>query len=204
MKLSDNDVLFEDNHLLAIDKPEGMITQATDGHGVSLEEIAKDYLKEKYQKPGNVYLHACHRLDKPVSGIVIFAKTSKALSRMNEVIRERDVEKIYLTRLSHPLKESGKLEHRLIHDDFKAKEDPSGKVSTLSYKHVQDDLYEIALETGRYHQIRIQLSLAGAPIIGDDKYGGKPADRLYLHHSRFSFPHPIGGVMTTIQSNPIW
>lgn len=204
MKLLDKDVLYEDNHILAVLKPEGMVTQPAVGHGVSVEDLAKAYIKEKYQKPGNVYLHACHRLDKPVSGIVVFAKTSKALSRMNELIRGHDVEKIYYARLSKPLNEKGVLEHKLVHDDHHAREDTQGKISRLSYRHLKDDLYEIRLETGRYHQIRAQLSLAGSPILGDDKYGGEPADRLYLHHSKFSFPHPVGGKMITIESLPVW
>lgn len=204
MKLSDKDVLFEDNHLLAVYKPEGMVTQTTEGHGISLEEIAKAYVKEKYQKPGNVYLHACHRLDKPVSGIVVFAKTSKALSRMNEAIRSREVEKIYYARLSSPLDDAGVLEHKLIHDDHHARVDAQGKVSRLTYHHIKDDLYEIRLETGRYHQIRVQLALAGAPILGDEKYGSAPDVRLYLHHARFSFPHPVGGANITIECSPRW
>lgn len=204
MKLSDNDVLLEDNHLLALNKPEGMVTQKTEGHEASLEEAAKVYLKEKYQKPGNVFLHAVHRLDKPVSGIVLFAKTQKALSRLNEAIRKHEVEKVYYARLSHPLGERGVLENKLVHDDFRAREDDLGKLSRLTYHHIKDDLYEIRLETGRYHQIRAQLSLAGAPILGDEKYGGVAGTRLFLHHARFSFPHPIGGEEMRVECLPNW
>lgn len=200
MKLSDKDVLFEDNHLLAVNKQEDLLTQPNDTSEISLETLAKAYIKEKYQKPGNVYLHACHRLDKPVSGIVLFAKTSKALSRMNDAIRNHKTKKKYLARLSKSFPEKGMLEHTLSHDEYRAQEDPSGKKSRLTYTKLNDDLYEIDLETGRYHQIRIQLSLAGAPIIGDTKYGGPPADRLYLHHHRFTFPHPITGEMISVES----
>ncbi len=201
MKLLDKDVLFEDNHLLAVNKPEGLLTQPNGTSEMSLELLAKEYIKEKYKKPGNVFLHAVHRLDKPVSGIVLFAKTQKALSRLNEMMRNREGEKIYLAKVEHDLPPGFILEHKLSHDEYKAVEDSSGKLCRLLYKKISDGLYEITLETGRYHQIRAQLSLAKSPIVGDTKYGGKAADRLYLHHTRFSFNHPVGGHKVEILSS---
>lgn len=200
MKLSDNDVLYEDNHLLAVNKPQGLLTQPSGTSEISLEALAKEYIKEKYQKPGNVFLHAVHRLDKPVSGIVLFAKTQKALSRLNEMMRNREGEKIYVAKVERELPLGNVLEHRLIHDDFKAVEDSQGKPCRLLYKKIGEHLYEITLETGRYHQIRAQLSLVKSPVVGDTKYGAKAAGRLYLHHTRFSFDHPVGGKRVDINS----
>lgn len=200
MKLLDSDVLYEDNHLLAVNKPDGLLTQPSGTNEISLEALAKAYIKEKYQKPGNVFLHACHRLDKPVSGIVLFAKTEKALSRLNEMIRKREGEKIYVAQVERDLPSGSVLEHKLIHDDFKAVEDPNGKLCRLLYKKIAPFLYEITLETGRYHQIRAQLSLVKSPIVGDVKYGAKPSNRLYLHHTRFSFKHPVGGKEIVVES----
>jgi 23S rRNA pseudouridine1911/1915/1917 synthase len=194
MKLSDNDVIYEDNHLLALFKPAGLLTQPTAEESDSLETRAKAWLKHKYHKPGAVYLHAVHRLDKPVSGIVLFAKTSKALSRMNDALRSQACEKVYLAHIEGTLpQKEGILEHRLSHSDFAAIADPQGKPSRLRYKVLQKGVVEITLETGRYHQIRAQLALSGCPIIGDHKYGSKTRHEsgIALCHVRFCFPHPI-------------
>ena len=186
-------VLFEDNHLLAVFKPAGWLTQPTPKETESLETWAKDFIKKRDEKPGNVYLHAVHRLDKPVSGIVLFAKTSKALSRLNETLRGKKWEKIYFAEVEGELPdEEGVLENRLSHGDHEAIEDPKGKLCRLQYTKRQNGV-EIKLETGRYHQIRAQLALAGCPIKGDVKYGGRPLahGEIKLSHVRLSFPHPV-------------
>ncbi len=194
-------VLFEDNHLLIVEKPPGLLTQPSEGSTDSLEEQAKQYIKVKYEKPGAVFLHAVHRLDKPVGGIVVFAKTSKALSRLNESQREKSWKKIYQAEVEGTLKEkSGVLVHYLKHDDFKTlvsdKVQGGYKLSKLSYKVVEEkrncSVLEIELDTGRYHQIRAQLSAAGHPIVGDQKYGSKTsAPHIALRHTQLEFPHPI-------------
>lgn len=196
-------IIFEDNHLLVVNKPPNLPTQPTPKGENSLEAQAKIYIKEKYQKPGQVYLHAVHRLDTPVSGVVVFAKTSKALSRLQALIREKETEKIYEAWVEGNIKsEQGSLEHWLIHGDHQAllgsPEDPSAKKCLLHYKVLerQNSLtkIEVNLETGRYHQIRAQFAFSCHPIWGDIKYGSVlkyPHDGIALHHSRFSIRHPI-------------
>lgn len=194
MKLLDSDVLYEDNHLLALYKAANLLTQPTAQEKDSLETRAKAWLKEKYQKPGAVYLHAVHRLDKPVSGIVLFAKTSKALSRLNESLRTKECEKIYRAEIEGSLlAQEGVLENILTHGEHEAYEDPHGKLARLHYKMIKTGLVEIRLETGRYHQIRLQLALSGHPILGDAKYGSKVPykEGIALCHVRLTFPHPI-------------
>lgn len=195
--------IFEDNHLLVLNKPAGLLTQPSGTDQDSLELQAKLWIKSVYQKPGNVFLEAVHRLDKPVSGVVLFAKTSKALSRLNISMREKQTKKIYWAWVEGVLEsEQGTLEHFLFHDDFHAKvvesSHPQGKIARLKYtvleKNGKGSLVEIALETGRYHQIRLQFSAIGHPIFGDQKYGAKEAyekGAIALHHRRLEIPHPI-------------
>lgn len=201
-EMVDVDVLFEDNHLLVLVKPSNLATQVSLTHSDSLEERAKVWLKNKYKKPGNVYLHPIHRLDTPVSGIVVFAKTSKALSRLQASMRSRETKKIYLGWVEGFLHQEGTLKDWLIHGDHKAlkgKEgDKEAKLCELSYtvkkQEKEKALVEIELKTGRYHQIRAQFGFRGHPIWGDVKYGGKIpylAHSIALHHSSFSIPHPI-------------
>jgi 23S rRNA pseudouridine1911/1915/1917 synthase len=195
------EILFEDNHLLVVNKPAGLLTQPSGTDQDSLEAQAKAYLKEKYNKPGNVFLEAVHRLDKPVSGIVIFAKTSKALSRLNESLRSKQAKKIYRAWVEGiPKQKEATLEHYLQHGDFVAsvvsKEHPEAKLARLSYKMLESkensSLLEITLETGRYHQIRAQLAAIGHPILGDTKYGSKTtAQEIALTHVRLEIEHPV-------------
>lgn len=196
-------ILFADNHLIAVNKPAGWVTQPCKGDFTSLEDWMKGWVKNYYQKAGDVFLQGIHRIDKPVSGIVLFAKTSKALSRMVGSIREKKCQKKYYAVVeSVPLQLEGNCEHYLLHGDYRAeitrKEDPRGKLSKLSYKTIAKNkglaLLEVALETGRYHQIRIQLAALGCPIIGDAKYGAQlffEKEMIALHHRCFSIPHPV-------------
>lgn len=197
------EVLYEDNHLLVVNKPAGLLTQATEQDSNSLENQAKAWLKEKYHKPFNVYLGVVHRLDKPASGIVLFAKTSKALSRLNDMIRSKDAIKIYCALIEgHPPKDSGMLEHFLRHDDYRAYvsnwSDPQAKLARLHYDDLKRNdkmtLLQVILDTGRYHQIRAQCAAMGCPIVGDVKYGSRhplPDGAIALHHHRLQLIHPV-------------
>lgn len=207
------DILFEDNHLLILNKPSGIMTEPSGTEQESLQCQAKAYLKDKYQKPGNVYLGIVHRLDKPASGVVLFAKTSKALSRLNQATREKKYKKLYTALVEgKPSQSEMTLEHYLIHDDYKAKvaskNNPLAKRSVLHFKTLKTNqtttLLEVLLETGRYHQIRAQLSSIGCPIVGDEKYGSKTAfinpHGIALHHTRLEFLHPVTGEIIIVEA----
>jgi 23S rRNA pseudouridine1911/1915/1917 synthase len=206
--------LFEDNHLLVLNKPAGLLTQPSGTEQDSLEQQAKAWLKAIYQKPGNVFLEAVHRLDKPVSGIVVFGKTSKALTRLNAAIRTKQARKIYWAWVEGCLLlDEGYLEHALIHHDFHAKVvdavHPEGKKAQLTYRVLQRKkgrtLLEIELATGRYHQIRIQLATLGYPIWGDRKYGAKQSyepEAIALHHRCLHLPHPISHAWLIFEAPP--
>ncbi|MFI5334435.1 MAG: RluA family pseudouridine synthase [Chlamydiales bacterium] len=200
MKYSDKDapsILYSDNHLLVVYKPAGICTQP--GEGNSIEEWAKIKLKEETKKTGNIFLVPVHRLDKHVSGLVLFARSSKALSRLNEMMRERKIRKKYLARIEGRLPhDEGTLEHFLVHEEYRsrvAKEgEPDAKRALLTYRQVADALVEVELQTGRYHQIRAQLSAIGCPIVGDAKYGSKnsyPSQAIALQHIELAFTHPV-------------
>ncbi len=212
-------VIFEDTHLLVLDKPPGLLTQPSGTDGESLEQIAKEWLKEKYQKPGNVFLEAVHRIDKRVSGIVVFAKTSKALARLNACMRERQTKKIYEASVEGiPEIEEMVLVHYLVHEDFKSTvsthKNPNAKEARLNYKVIsrsdQFSRLEIELETGRYHQIRVQLAAIGCPIRGDFKYGAKSGfdnenpDVIALHSRLLGISHPISKMFMVFESSPVW
>jgi len=194
------DVIYEDNHLLVVNKPAGLSTQ-THGTENSLELQAKEWLRIKYEKPYGVFLEPIHRLDKAVSGIVVFAKTSKALSRLQEAMRKREIKKIYQARVEGvPKAAVGKLCHHLLHEEYRARVVTAGtqeaKEARLSYRVVavegKEALLEIELETGRYHQIRAQLSAIGHPIVGDKKYGAqRDLEAIGLVHSRMELVHPV-------------
>lgn len=192
-------ILFEDNHVLVLDKPHGLLTQPTKEEEKSLQTLARAFIKERDKKPGNVFLEPIHRIDKPVRGVVVFAKTSKALSRLMLCIKEKKCIKVYRATVSGKMPQNeGSLVNKLIHGNFRAEESSEGKESILHYKVIKKvgnhSFLEIHLETGRYHQIRMQLSLAGCPIVGDIKYGSTESlqnGAIALEHCRFSFPHPI-------------
>lgn len=187
-------VLYIDNHLCVVVKSPGIPTQPT------LVEQAKAWIKRKYQKPGNVFLEPIHRLDQPVGGLVLLARTSKALSRLQEMMRNHQIQRTYYAWVEKPLKESdGILEHQLLHDDHIARVvTRGGKLAKLSYRTLLIKkgraLLEIELETGRYHQIRAQLSAEKSPILGDQKYGSKIAwedEGIALHHGKLGLIHPV-------------
>jgi 23S rRNA pseudouridine1911/1915/1917 synthase len=201
-------VLYEDNHIIIINKLPGEIVQGDKTGDKPLSEIVKDYLKDKYNKPGNVFCGVTHRLDRPTSGAVIFAKTSKALSRLNEMFRKDSIDKVYWAIVKNiPSKIEDKLVHYLIKDEKKNKssafntEKPNTKKAVMHYKLISTSqnysLLEVNLETGRHHQIRCQLAKIGSPIKGDLKYGAErsnPDGSISLHARSISFIHPVSKV----------
>ena len=198
-------VVYEDNHIIVVNKTSSEIVQADKTGDTPLSETVKQYLKEKYQKPGNVFLGVTHRLDRPVSGLVIFAKTSKALTRLNEMFRAGEVKKTYWAVVKNAPKESeGELVHFLVRNEKQNKsyaydkEVPNSKKAVLDYRLIGRSenyyLLEVDLKTGRHHQIRCQLAKMGCPIKGDLKYGSprsNPDGSICLHARRVRFVHPV-------------
>ena len=198
-------VLHEDNHLIVVNKRVGDIVQGDKTGDKPLSEVVKEYIKEKYNKPGEVFLGVVHRLDRPTTGIVAFARTSKALSRMNELFSNRETQKTYWAVVKNcPPKEKDTLVHFLKrntkNNTSKAhlKEVPESKEAKLSYKTIKklDNYYalEIDLHTGRHHQIRAQLTAVGCPIKGDLKYGfdrSNPNGGIHLHARKLVLTHPV-------------
>ncbi|MEM7379910.1 MAG: RNA pseudouridine synthase [Bacteroidota bacterium] len=219
---SNLEVLYEDNHLIAVNKRSGDIVQGDKTGDVPLSEVVKQFLKTKYKKEGNVYLGVVHRLDRPTTGAVVFAKTSKALPRLNKLFATKEVEKTYWALVSKkPEQESGKLVHWLKRNPRQnksyayPKEVPDSKQAILKYslKQKLDNYYllEIRLETGRHHQIRSQLANIGCPIKGDLKYGAKRSNRdgsISLHSRSISLVHPVKKeplqIVAPPPADPIW
>ena len=198
-------VIYEDNHLLVVNKRPGDLIQGDRTGDMPLSEKAKAYIKKKYDKPGNVYLGVPHRLDRPTSGVVVFAKTSKALSRLNRLFSSRDITKIYWAIVqSAPKNSRGTLKHYLLRNRRQNKsyshdkEVKGSKLGILHYKTIKKlggyHLLEVNLETGRHHQIRSQLAKIGSTIKGDLKYGAKqsnPDGSIHLHARALYFVHPV-------------
>ncbi len=217
-----NEILFEDNHIIIVNKITGDIIQADRTEDPTLRDAVKDYLKEKYQKPGNVFVGVVHRLDRPVSGLVMFAKTSKALKRLNSIFKAREIKKVYwvVVDKAPPLPED-KLINYLRRNAPKNKSfvvDEGKKdavYAELDYKVLaQSDRYfllEVLLHTGRHHQIRAQLSGLGCRIKGDLKYGfprSNPDASIHLHARYIEFIHPVKKelikVVAPLPKDPLW
>ncbi len=198
-------IIFEDNHLLVINKDAGVLVQGDKTGDTPLSDLAKAYVKEKYQKPGEVFMGVIHRIDRPVSGLVLMARTSKALERMNEQFKNREIEKKYLAVVrNRPPANAGNLVHWLIKNPetnvTKAyeKEAPNSMRSELNYKLIGEldgfYLLEVNPITGRPHQIRVQLASMNCPIVGDNKYGyprGNKDKSICLHAHSVKFMHPV-------------
>lgn len=205
-------ILHEDNHLIVINKRVGDIVQGDKTGDKPLSDVVKEYIKDKYNKPGEVFLGVVHRLDRPTSGIVVFARTSKALTRMNELFSNRETQKTYWAVVKNkPSKNADNLVHYIKRNEknntSKAhiKEVPESKLASLDYTIIKElDNYfalEINLHTGRHHQIRAQLSAIGSPIKGDLKYGfdrSNPDGGIHLHARKLNFIHPVNKEEITI------
>ncbi len=198
-------VVYEDNHIIIVNKTASEIVQGDKTGDTPLSETVKQYLKEKYNKPGNVFIGVTHRLDRPVSGLVVFAKTSKALSRLNEMFKNSEVKKTYWAVVKNlPPHEEGELVHYMVRNEKQNKsyayenERAGSKKAVLHYRLIGKSqnyyLLEIDLKTGRHHQIRCQLAKIGCPIKGDLKYGfprSNPDGSICLHSRFISFVHPV-------------
>ena len=196
-------ILYEDNHLIVCIKPAGVLSQSDGSDAPDMLTILKRYIKVKYEKPGEVYLGLVHRLDRPVSGVMVFARTSKAASRLSEQIRSRKMEKLYRCVVNGILEGSGRLENYISKDEGKNivivsdNEKPGFKASYLDYRAVSSKdgltLAEVKLGTGRSHQIRAQMAHFGYPLVGDQKYGQKDnrCKDIALESFKLSFEHPV-------------
>lgn len=219
----DLDILFEDNHLIIVNKRSGEIVQGDKTGDEPMSEKVKRYIKQKYNKPGDVFIGTPHRIDRPTSGIVIFAKTSKALMRLNKMFQDKEIQKTYWAIVKNPPKnKEGKLIHYLKKNEAKNKSFAQetmfqgAKVAELTYKIIFDFdnyfLLEILPKTGRHHQIRVQLSEMGCPIKGDLKYGFNRSNKdasISLHARKISFLHPVRKeqmeVVASVPSDdPLW
>ena len=189
-------ILYEDNHLLVVEKKVGVLSQSDGTNTPDMLTILKEYLKEKYNKPGNVYLGLVHRLDKNVGGVMVFAKTSKAARRLSETIRNREFKKTYLAVCKGIIDSDGEYQDYLKRKEYRSfvSNSKDGKLASLTYKvlAVKDNssLVKINLETGRHHQIRVQFSYHNHPLLGDEKYGSKGKYSLALFAYKLEFTHP--------------
>ena len=215
-------VLYEDNHLIVVNKSVSEIVQGDKTGDTPLCDTLKQWLKEKYAKPGNVFVGVTHRLDRPVSGAVVFAKTSKALARLNEMFRKGEVRKSYWAIVQQaPEREADELTHYLVRNEKLNKSvaydapRPDAKQAVLAYRTVaRGDKYtllEVELKTGRHHQIRCQLAKIGSPIKGDLKYGARrsnPDGGISLHARRVTFVHPVSkqliDIVAPVPDDPLW
>lgn len=215
-------VLYEDNHLIVVNKRVGDIVQGDKTGDTPLSDVVKAYIKEKYQKPCEVFLGVVHRLDRPTTGIVVFARTSKALERLNALFQKRELSKTYWAAVKNrPTPPDGSLTHYLTRNTKSntakahTKEVPESKKALLDYRtlHVLEHytVLEIELHTGRHHQIRAQLAAIGCPIKGDLKYGAdrsNPDGGIHLHARRIAFTHPVSKepitLVAPLPSDPIW
>jgi len=198
-------VLYEDNHIISVNKRPSDIVQGDKTGDAPLSDFVKQYVKDKYEKPGEVFIGTVHRIDRPVSGIVLFARTSKALARLNQMFQTKEIQKTYWAVVKNkPAKESGKLVHYLKKNEAKNMskafntEQPGALRSELDYKLIcsSDNYYllEITPLTGRHHQIRVQLASMGCPIKGDLKYGFNRSNKdasIHLHARKIEFIHPV-------------
>jgi len=208
-------VIFEDNHLIAVNKPAGWLVQGDETGDTPLSDFVKEYVKHRYKKPGDVFLGTIHRIDRPVSGAVIFARTSKALERMNKLFEERKVKKTYLAIVENrPEELEGTLLHFIAKDQEKnivhistTQKNKHYKLAKLEYKLLaglgDHHLLEVTPHTGRPHQIRAQLGKIGCPIRGDVKYGAKRTNedgRIHLHSAALEFIHPVQQTLVSIKA----
>ena len=206
-------VLYEDNHIIVVEKPYNIPTQEDSSKDKDMLTIIKDYIKKKYNKPGNVYLGLVHRLDRPASGVMVFARTSKAASRLSDEVRNRIIKKTYLAIVHGKTKEQEKLVDYISKDNKTNNsfiDKTSGKESILTYTRLKYDenddlsLIKVELETGRHHQIRLQMSNIGHPLYGDQRYGKQDKKQLALFAYKLEFTHPVTKEQMTFKKLPEW
>jgi len=198
IKTEKMDIIYEDNHLLVVNKPAGMLVQGDRTGDISLLEVSKKYIKQKYNKPGKVFLGLVHRLDRPVSGVLVFARTSKAAARLSEQIRSKKIEKQYSALISGRIEDNGNYVDYISRKNYKSYIDKkNGKYAELNFKRIGYNagisLIVVNLITGRHHQIRIQFASRGYPILGDFRYGSTISFHertLALHATSITLEHP--------------
>ena len=201
-------ILYEDNHIIVVVKPVNILVQADITKDVDMLTLIKKYLKEKYNKPGNVYLGLVHRLDRPVGGVMVLAKTSKAAARLSEMIRNSSFKKTYLAVVCGNLKGNGEFVDNIVNDEFKVSIDASGKLSKLIYRVIASaqnlSLVKISLITGRKHQIRAQFAYHGYPLWGDQKYNDNASsgEQIALWAVNIKFKHPVRDEIMNFTSLP--
>ncbi|MBR0201267.1 MAG: RluA family pseudouridine synthase [Bacteroidaceae bacterium] len=216
------EVLYEDNHIIIVNKRAGEIVQGDKTGDVPLVETVKEYIKERYAKPGAVFLGVTHRVDRPVSGVVVFARTSKALARLNDMFRTQQVQKTYWAVVRElPPQPEATLTHWLVRNERMNKsfaydtERSGAKRASLTYRVIGKSeryhLLEVHLHTGRHHQIRCQLAHIGSPIVGDLKYGAprsNPDGSICLHARTIEFEHPVSHIQIRVEAPlpdlPLW
>lgn len=195
------EILYEDNHIIVVVKPNNILSQSDNTNDLDMLTIIKDYIKEKYNKPGNVYLGLVHRLDRPVSGVMVFAKTSKAASRLSDQVRTHSLKKNYMAIVydNGTLKDKDTFVDYLYKDsdnNSKVVDEVKGKYSELSYEVISRDknvnltLVDISLKTGRHHQIRVQFASRNHALYGDQRYGLQDKQQIALHAYKLEFIHP--------------
>ncbi len=205
-------ILYEDNHLLVVEKPINVPVQEDSSKDKDLLTMLKEYIKEEYNKPGNVYLGLVHRLDRPVGGVMVFARTSKAASRLSDSIRKKEIKKTYLAIVHGKTKNKEKLVDYISKDEKTNTTylDKNGKEAILTYETLYYDerndrsLVKVNLETGRHHQIRFQLSNIGHPIVGDNRYGKMEHENIKLFSYSLEFIHPVTKEKMTFKELPKW
>ncbi len=212
--MSKLEILYEDNHIIVVFKPINILSQSDITGDIDMLTMIKEYIKVKYHKPGNVYLGLVHRLDRVTSGVMVFAKTSKAASRLSNEIRNNNIKKDYLAIIHGKINNRGVYEDYLLKkDDFSTVVNDKGKYAKLTYELLEYDkendlsLLNVHLETGRHHQIRVQFSSRGYPLLGDKRYGKDNVDELGLCSYHLSFIHPVTKKLMSFERLPkgkIW
>lgn len=204
-------ILYEDNHIIVVVKPNNILSQADNTKDIDMITLIKNYIKAKYNKPGDVYIGLVHRLDRPVSGIMVFAKTSKAASRLSKQIRDNKLKKTYLAVVNGTFdNKKGILENFIekCKDNSSKIVNQGGKYAKLSYEVIEENkkdnltLLKVNLETGRHHQIRVQFANIGHPLYGDQRYGKQDKNQIALHAYRLEFTHPTTKELLVFESYP--
>ena len=203
-------VLYEDNHIIVVEKPVNVLSQGDNTGDISLLDMVKEYVKEKYNKPGNVYIGLVHRLDRPVGGIMVFARTSKAASRLSKMVSEHNFAKKYYAIVSGKLEKDSDtfIDYLKRLDNGNTIVAKDGKKSVLSYKvldyneKINASLVDITLETGRHHQIRVQFSSRGHSLLGDQRYGIQDKTQIALYSYKLEFTHPVTKEIMSFELKP--